>query len=43
MLAATPFELPKRFLRLLAKSQTSDFPMTPAKWFFEKSLIYHHH
>jgi hypothetical protein len=44
------FDLPKLFLRLLTKSQTSDFPMTLAKWFFDNSLVdykglefYHHH
>src|SRR5712691_674560 len=31
--------LPKLFLRLRTKSQTSDFPMTLAKWFFENSLV----
>jgi len=31
--------LPKLFLRLLTKSQTSDFPMTLAKSFFAKSLV----
>ena len=43
-------KFPKLFLRLLTKSQTSDFPMTLAKWFFENSLIdskglefYHRH
>jgi hypothetical protein len=43
-------QLPKLFLRLLTRSQTSDFPMALAKWFFEKLLIdfkrlafYHHH
>jgi hypothetical protein len=41
---------PKLFLRLRTKFQTSDFPMTLAKWFFIKSAIdsigfafYHHH
>jgi len=33
------FRFPKLFLRLQTKSQTSDFPMTLAKWFFEKALI----
>jgi len=33
------FDLPKLFLRLLTKSQTSDFPMTLAKWFFDNSLV----
>jgi hypothetical protein len=44
------FDLPKLFLRLLRKSQTPDFPMTLAKWFFDNSLVdykglefYHHH
>jgi hypothetical protein len=48
--ARKAFDLPKLFLRLLTKSQTSDFPMTLAKWFFENSLVdskglefYHHH
>jgi hypothetical protein len=48
--ARKAFDLPKLFLRLLTKSQTSDFPMTLAKWFFDNSLIdykglefYHHH
>jgi hypothetical protein len=43
-------DLPKLFLRLLTKSQTSDFPMTLAKWFFDNSLVdykglefYHHY
>jgi len=42
-------DLPKLFLRLLTKSQSSDFPMTLAKWFFDNSLVdckglefYHH-
>ena len=41
---------PKLFLRLRTEFQTSDFPMTLAKWFFIKSAIdsiglafYHHH
>jgi hypothetical protein len=31
-------QLPKLFLRLCAKTETSDFPMTLAKWFYEKLL-----
>jgi hypothetical protein len=41
---------PKLFLRLRTEFQTSDFPMTLAKWLFIKSAIdsiglafYHHH
>ncbi len=42
--------LPKLFLRLLTKFQTSDFPTTLVKWLFENLLVdrkelafYHHH
>jgi hypothetical protein len=48
--ASPAFKFPKLFLRLSPKSQTSDFPMTLAKWFFEKLPIdskrlafYHRH
>jgi hypothetical protein len=48
--ARKAFDLPKLFLRLRTKSQTSDLPMTLAKWFFENSLVdskglefYHRH
>ena len=48
--ARKAFDLPKLFLRLLTKSQTSDLPMTLAKWFFENSVVdskglefYHRH
>ena len=37
--ARKAFDLPKLFLRLRTKSQTSDFPLTLAKWFFENSLV----
>jgi hypothetical protein len=37
--ARKAFDLPKTFLRLRTKSQTADFPMTLAKWFFENSLV----
>ena len=43
-------KFPKLFLRLRTESQTSDFPMTLAKWFYEKLVIdskrlafYHHY
>jgi hypothetical protein len=37
--ARKAFELPKLFLRLRTKSQTSDFPMTLTKWFFDNLLV----
>lgn len=39
--AWTACNLPKLFLRLLTKFETSDFPMALAKWFFDDSLIDH--
>jgi hypothetical protein len=48
--AREAFDLPKLFLRLLTKSQTSDFPITLGKWFFDNLLVdykrlefYHRH
>ena len=48
--ARKAFDLPKLFLRLRTKSQTPDFPMTLAKWFFGNLLVddkglefYHRH